>query len=35
MLSTHAIDETAHHGGEIALLRDLLAHGLGAHRPTP
>ncbi|RAG83126.1 DinB family protein [Streptacidiphilus pinicola] len=28
-LATHAIDETAHHGAEIALLRDLHAHGLG------
>ncbi|WP_236656547.1 DinB family protein [Streptacidiphilus jiangxiensis] len=34
LLTTHAIDETAHHGGEIALLRDLRAHGLGAHAPT-
>lgn len=27
-LATHAIDETAHHGAEIALLRDLRAHGM-------
>lgn len=37
LLATHAIDETAHHGGEIALLRDLHAHGLatpGLGRPV-
>ncbi|WP_042422463.1 DinB family protein [Streptacidiphilus anmyonensis] len=28
-LTTHAIDECAHHGAEIALLLDLCAHGLG------
>ena len=31
-LATHAIDETAHHGAEIALLRDLHAHGLDPAR---
>jgi hypothetical protein len=28
-LALHALDETAHHGGEIGALRDLYAHGLG------
>ncbi len=27
LLALHAIDETAHHGGEIGTLRDLYAHG--------
>jgi hypothetical protein len=27
LLALHALDEVAHHGGEIGVLRDLYAHG--------